>query len=175
MTEHKPRWQEVAERAARRHAKDPRFTKRAWVAVHLRIVELIPAAQEVITGPHLLSPDRVIDAAERDSRLEVHTRVFPNALRDAVALADEWTVWGDEEVFRRVFDGFEPTPGPLWVAAWVGDAPSRVFEAEGDGLFAQLEELGVDFQQDVMCVWRQAARVSLIHHSGAAVHILPLC
>ena len=156
--------------AARRaeSANDPRWNRPGWVAVQKRMQALFSA-----TPTPGLSPDAITRAAS-EAGIAFDFVLLLNPWRTSpegkgAVVFEELTA---EALFDSVFEEHPPTPGPVWFVPhdllFHLDEPYYV---TGETLRSFVTERRHLLPEDVLFIWQEAPRLSLIHHEGGYTHI----
>jgi hypothetical protein len=149
-------------------ANDPRWQRAGWLAVKERLRTLFP------TTPDLdLSADALTQAA-----------TTAGVSFDFVLLRNPWRAdpkgkgtisfeeLAEEALFDSVFEEHPPAPGPVWFVPhdllFELDEPYLV---TGETLRTVVTTSRHSLVQDVLFIWTETPRVSLIHHEGGYAHI----
>jgi hypothetical protein len=149
-------------------ANDTRWQRPSWVAVKERLRVLFPETPELD-----LSADAMTNAA-----------TMAGVPFDFVLLRNPWRVnptgkgatcfeeLTEQALFDSVFEEHPPTPGPVWFVPhdllFQLDEP---YLLTGEALREFATTSRHTLVQDVLFIWTESPRVSLIHHEGCYTHI----
>jgi hypothetical protein len=154
-------------------ADNPLFRQPGWVAAHARLLALLPAARERIPAPYDMIPDEICSAAKA-----------AGVPYEWVLLRNPWRAnpkgsgnrsfeeYANLDLFDVVFAAHPPTPGPMW---FIPD-DCFIYQREpylvaGEALREFLADCPCSLTHDVLFIWAEAPRVSLIHHEGGFTHL----
>jgi hypothetical protein len=145
-----------------------------WTAAHSRLLTIFPNAQAAIAAPYSMTPDRILEAADA-----------VGAVSDSVLLYNPWRgapegrgnkpfeEYENLELFDVVFGEKSPSPGPLWFIP--DDCFSNRREPylmHGEQLRDSIASCPCSLIQDVLFIWCECPRVTVIHHEGGYFHLV---
>jgi hypothetical protein len=152
-------------------ARNPLYQQPGWTAAHARLVALFPHAP--IDAPYNMLPDSIFEAAE-----EV------GALVDSVLLYNPWrgnpegrgtkafNKYSKLELFDVVFAERPPTPGPLWFIPNECFGHREPYLVHGEQLRDFVASCPCSLCHDVLFIWCDSPRVTVIHHEGGFFHLI---
>jgi hypothetical protein len=82
-----------------------------------------------------------------------------------------WESYSTLELFDVVFGEHQPTPGPLWFIPDNCFGRREPYSVLGEQLREFVAANACDLHHDVLFIWEQSPRVSMIHHEGGFFHI----
>lgn|GEM_PF-4861390 len=139
------------------------------IAAHAQLLALLPNTRRRITAPSDMTVDRIWESASEAGAL-VESVMLPNPWRSTPAGQGrkDWEDYGTLELFDVVFRKHPPVPGPVWVIG----CGLFLYSVQGEQLREFVAARQCDLHDDVLFIWQQSPRISLIHHEGAFVHIV---
>ncbi|MEG4531151.1 hypothetical protein [Microcoleus sp. D2_18a_D3] len=166
-------WEAMRARARKQLARNPLYRQPGWVAAHARLLALLPDAGEQITAPYAMTPDPILGAATVANVLVESVLLYnPWRSNPAGRGVKSWESYGTLELYDVVFGEHLPTPGPLWFIPDDCFGSREPYSLLGEQLWEFVAGNPCDLHQDVLFIWEQSPRVSLIHHEGGFFHIV---
>lgn len=153
--------------------QNPQYQKPSWIDAHNRLLTLFPHAREVISRPCFMTPDKILEAATQ-ADIPFESVLIQNVWRsNPEGYGDkEFEDYENLELFDLVFSARPPTSGMLW---FIPDEcffdNYEPFLVQGEQLREFVSSFQPQMNQDVLMIWRESLRVTLIHHEGAFFHI----
>lgn len=154
-------------------ALDPLYRQAGWTAAHARLLAILPNARETIPVPYNLLPDGVLEAA-KDAGVPIESVLLFNPWRSnpegrgAKAFKD----YDRLELFDVVFAERPLTDGPLWFIPDDCFGSREPFLVHGEQLREFVASCPCYLNDDVLFIWCESPRVTVIHHEGAFFHIV---
>jgi hypothetical protein len=154
-------------------ARNPLYRQPGWVAAHARLLTLLPNAVERVTAPYSMTPDPILEAATA-AGVPFESILLYNPWRgnSAGRGSKPWESYDTLELFDTVFAEHPPTPGPLWFIPDDCFGNREPYSVSGERLRELVAANTFDLHHDVLFIWQQSPRVSLIHHEGAFFNIV---
>jgi hypothetical protein len=165
-------WEALREKAREQLARNPLYRQPGWVAAHARLLALLPEARETVAAPYSLTPDLILKAATA-AGCPVESVLVYNPWRGNPAGrgSKPWEQYGKLELFDAAFADRPPTPGPLWFIPDGCFGRREPYRVTGSELREFVNECPYSLHDDVLFIWEESPRVSVIHHEGAFFHI----
>jgi hypothetical protein len=150
----------------------PDSQEEAWKAAHARLHALFPECRDSLTRYSSLNPDPIYEAAELNE-VPIQSVLIYNPWRgnpEGIGVKP-YDQYGTLELFDLVFAEWPPTPGPLWFICDNCARRRSIYLVLGEHLREFVETSPCEFDLDVVFIWCDTPRVTLIHHEGAFFHI----
>lgn len=140
-----------------------------WEAVRRRMISLLP----MIPPKECLCPDAIFEAASKGS-VPIASVMLYNPWRSTPEGRGETAFedYENVELFDEVFADYPPVPGPLWFIpddCWF--ECREPYMVEGARLRDFVATCDCCMTQDVLFVWCESPRVTVIHHEGMFFHL----
>jgi hypothetical protein len=165
---YRSKFDELRAAARERAAKDPRWQLPGWVAAEARLRSLFPRITDAVFGP-----DGITRAAMQ-AGIPFDFVLLPSPWRAKAAGKGSKTFeeLTKVELFDSIFEEHPPAPGPVWFLPddcfWSRREP---YLTRGEVLREFVGDCPCSLHHDVLFIWCDTPRVSLIHHEGGYTHI----
>ncbi|MFO0605969.1 MAG: hypothetical protein U0324_22480 [Polyangiales bacterium] len=161
-------------RAKARGATDPNplYALPAWVAAHTRLLALLPNAAEAIPNPARMAPDPIVSAA-RAAGAVLDTIPIDNPWRanPTGRGTKPWESYSAHELFDAMFEAHPVSPGPLWFIPDECFGRQEPYVVTGEQLREAFAQCRASLHLDMLFIWAESPRISIVHHVGCFVHI----
>lgn len=164
---------EPTTKARWRFDRDPLYEQPNWVAAYARLIGLLPDVAETIPTPGGMAPDPILEAATAAGVLVEAVRMYnPWRADPAGRGVKQWESYSKLELFDMVFADLPVTFGPLWFIPQDCFGSREPYSVSGEWLREFINECPCSMNLDVLFIWEQSPRVSVIHHAGGFYHIV---
>jgi hypothetical protein len=153
-------------------ADNPLYRQSGWVAAHARLLAFLPGVRGRISAPYGMVPDPIIEAATAAGVLHEFVllrnpwRANPKGIGDR-----SFEEYSNLDLFDLVFGAHPPTPGPVWFIPDACFGKREPYLVAGEALRGFIADCPCSLTEDVLFIWAEAPRVSLIHHEGGFTHL----
>jgi hypothetical protein len=153
-------------------ADDPLYRQPGWVAAHARLLALLPGVRGRITAPYGMVPDPIL-AAVTAAGVPYEFVLLRNPWRaNPIGIGDRsFEEYGNLDLFDLVFRAHAPTPGPVWFIPDVCFGKREPYLVAGEALREFIADCPCSLTEDVLFIWAETPRLSLIHHEGGFAHL----
>lgn len=180
---------EMSERFAENQRQNPRYCLPSWVAVHARLLELIPGAAATIRAPYGMSLSGIWKVATEAGLIWESRAIYNPWREDMNGIGTKtWEDYEDEEVIDVLFREFPLTPGPLWFipddcfcegerrfpsGAPYSDEPYRIEAEELRAMLTASRDARVATPSaDTVLLWCDSPRIAMIDHEGGIYNLV---